>query len=122
MRHNDLTHEEENAILAEMACIFPPVDDGASSDEEIDCFVKSNPEAIAGDLEGLPSAEELFNGNVVPFSTNTLYELARQPEKELKFAMNRKNENDSFDDQTNSELARQREKILNQGRDDQPET
>ena len=122
MRHHDLTNEEENAILAEMACIFPPVDDSVPSDEEVDCFVKSNPEALAGDLEGLPSAEELFNGNVVPFSANTLDELASEPERELKFAMNRKNENASFDDQTNSELDRQREKILNQKRDDQPET
>ncbi|MBT62886.1 MAG: hypothetical protein CML13_06705 [Puniceicoccaceae bacterium] len=105
-----------------MASVFPSLDESAPSDEEIDRFLEENPEALAGDLEGLPFARELFSSNVVPFVSTTLDELVGAPEKELKFAMNRKNENDSFDDETNSELDRQRKNILQQARDDQSET
>ena len=122
--HNkrDLTPEEERAILAEMAVVFPCEDEGYPTDEEIDEFLDNPTKALIGDLERLPSAVELFSGNLVPFTSESTIQIQSEQSKELRFAMNRKNENNHFDEITEDELERQRKRVFNQEKDDQPES
>lgn len=106
------TNEQE--ILSEMAdALFENIENDLT-EEEIQGYLSGKTDPLCEDIELLPSAEELFSGKLEAFPGILPDVSSEGSDQELYYAMNRKNSEKRFDDESTEELDNQRQRILDE--------